>query len=87
MAESADGKMSFFDHLTELRNRIIWSLIPAGIGLVIALYFTDRIMVFLQGPLIILYEVGIISARIFGKRTPKPAEAAEPAAVDGAGTA
>ena len=51
MAESDDGKMSFFDHLTELRNRIIWSLIPAGIGLVIALYFTDRIMVFLQGPL------------------------------------
>jgi len=51
MAESDDGKMSFFDHLSELRNRIIWSLIPAGIGLVIALYFTDRIMVFLQGPL------------------------------------
>ena len=22
------GKMSFFDHLTELRNRIVWSLIP-----------------------------------------------------------
>lgn len=50
--EASDGtKMSFFDHLTELRNRIIWSLIPAGVGLVIALYFTDRIMVFLQRPL------------------------------------
>lgn len=45
------GKMSFFDHLTELRKRIIWSLIPAGAGLGVALYFTDRIMLFLQRPL------------------------------------
>ena len=43
--------MSFFDHLTELRTRIIWSLIPSAVGLAIALYFTDRIMVFLQRPL------------------------------------
>jgi sec-independent protein translocase protein TatC len=43
--------MSFFDHLTELRKRIIWSLIPAGAGLGVALYFTDRIMLFLQRPL------------------------------------
>ena len=39
--------MSFFDHLTELRTRIVWSLIPSAVGLAIALYFTDRIMVFL----------------------------------------
>jgi sec-independent protein translocase protein TatC len=45
------GKMSFFDHLAELRSRIIWSLIPAGVGLAVALYFTDRIMTFLQRPL------------------------------------
>jgi len=32
MSESEEGKMSFFDHLTELRRRIIWSLIPAGVG-------------------------------------------------------
>ncbi|HYB43402.1 MAG TPA: twin-arginine translocase subunit TatC, partial [Candidatus Methylomirabilis sp.] len=53
MADDANegGKMSFFEHLAELRSRIIWSLVPAGVGLVIALYFTDRIMVFLQRPL------------------------------------
>lgn len=45
------GKMSFFEHLTELRTRIIWSLIPAAVGLGVALYFTDRIMLFLQRPL------------------------------------
>jgi len=37
----------------------------------------------MAGPLIILYEVGIIAARIFGKRAVTPA----PAAVDGARTA
>ena len=38
------GKMSFFEHLSELRTRIIWSLIPAGIGLGVALYFTKNVM-------------------------------------------
>jgi sec-independent protein translocase protein TatC len=42
------GKMSFFEHLTELRTRIIWSLIPAGVGLGIALYFTSPVMRFLS---------------------------------------
>ena len=50
-ADDDAGKMSFFDHLTELRTRIIWSLIPSAVGLAIAFYFTDRIMVFLQRPL------------------------------------
>jgi len=51
MSDNDEGKMSFFEHLTELRNRIIWSLIPAAVGLAIALYFTDYIMIFLQRPL------------------------------------
>ena len=41
------GKMSFFDHLTELRTRIVWSLIPSAIGLGISLYFTSNVMKFL----------------------------------------
>jgi hypothetical protein len=36
--------MSFFEHLSERRTRIIWSLIPAGVGLGISLYFTTNVM-------------------------------------------
>ena len=39
----------------------------------------------MAGPLIILYEVGIISARIFGKRAAKPAAAAPEPPRDGLG--
>jgi sec-independent protein translocase protein TatC len=45
------GKMSFFDHLTELRTRIVWSLVPAGVGLLISLYFTTTVIRFLSGHL------------------------------------
>lgn len=45
------GKMSFFDHLTELRTRIVWSLVPAGVGLLVALYFTKPVLKFLSGHL------------------------------------
>ena len=45
------GKMSFFEHLSELRTRIIWSLIPAAVGLGIALYFTNNVMRFLASHL------------------------------------
>ncbi len=45
------GKMSFFDHLTELRTRIVWSLVPAGVGLLISLYFTSTVMRFLSSHL------------------------------------
>jgi sec-independent protein translocase protein TatC len=51
MAETDEGKMSFFEHLAELRTRIIWSLVPSLIGLLIAFRFSDRILIYLRRPL------------------------------------
>lgn len=52
MGESERGaKMSFFDHLGELRSRIIWSLVAVLVGLVIALNFTDHLMKFVRRPI------------------------------------
>ena len=47
MADSDEGRMSFFDHLAELRTRILWSLGATAVGLVIALFFTERLMKYL----------------------------------------
>jgi sec-independent protein translocase protein TatC len=45
------GRMSFLEHLAELRTRIVWSLIPTLIGMLIAFRFSDRILLFLRRPL------------------------------------
>jgi len=48
------GKMSFMDHLGELRSRILWSLVSAAGGLVVAVFITDRVMQFISRPLVSL---------------------------------
>ena len=49
--EDAAGKMSFLDHLDELRRRIIYSVIAIGIGFVISFFFIDEIFNFIMRPL------------------------------------
>ena len=42
--ERALGKMSFMEHLGELRTRIVWALGSAGVGLVIAFFVAATIV-------------------------------------------
>jgi sec-independent protein translocase protein TatC len=51
--EEDDGtaKMSFLDHLEELRGRLIKALIAVVVGFVIACAFIDRIFAFIMAPL------------------------------------
>ncbi len=49
--EESGGAMSFFDHLVELRKRIISSLIAVGIGMVIGLAVARRFINFISQPM------------------------------------
>jgi len=43
--------MSLVDHLAELRNRIVWSILAIGAGAVVGFAFGPQIIVFLRSPL------------------------------------
>ena len=45
------AKMSFLDHLDELRRRIIYAVLSVGVGFVIAFFFIDEIFDFIMRPL------------------------------------
>src|SRR5688500_19472729 len=50
-AADEPGKMSFLDHLDELRRRIIYSLIAVGLGFGIAFFWLDNIFTFIFKPM------------------------------------
>ena len=51
LEEGADGKMSFLEHLDELRKRLMWAIAALFGGFLIALFFIDRIFGFIMRPL------------------------------------
>jgi sec-independent protein translocase protein TatC len=53
-----DGKMSFLDHLDELRRRIIYAVIAVFVGFVIAFFFINQIFEFVMAPMQRLLPAG-----------------------------
>ena len=45
------GKMSFLDHLDELRKRIVWALVGVVIGFAISIAFLNPLWDFVMGPM------------------------------------
>jgi sec-independent protein translocase protein TatC len=56
--EPEQGKMSFLDHLDELRRRIIYSLLAVLVGLGVALFFVGRLFQFVFEPMQALLPAG-----------------------------
>jgi sec-independent protein translocase protein TatC len=58
--EDADGagKMSFLDHLDELRRRIIYAVLSLAVGAAIAFFFIDDIFDFIMRPLQAMLPAG-----------------------------
>ncbi len=50
-ADDAGGRMSFLDHLDELRRRIVYGLVSVLAGFVIAFLFIDQIFDFIMRPM------------------------------------
>ncbi|HVB32863.1 MAG TPA: twin-arginine translocase subunit TatC [Patescibacteria group bacterium] len=46
-----EGRMSFLDHLTELRKRLIYSLIAVGVGAVIGLSISEKMLEWVALPM------------------------------------
>ena len=57
-SELGTGKMSFLDHLDELRRRIVYALIGVALGVVVAVFFLDPIFDFVMRPMQAALEPG-----------------------------
>jgi sec-independent protein translocase protein TatC len=49
--DDAGGKMSFLEHLDELRKRIVWALLALVVGFIICCFFIPQIFDFIMRPL------------------------------------
>jgi sec-independent protein translocase protein TatC len=49
--DEGDGRMSFLDHLDELRRRLVAAALSLAAGTLVAFFFIDRIFTFIMRPL------------------------------------
>lgn len=50
--EESGGRMSFFEHLTELRKRLIYSLLAIGVGAVVGFTVADKVLAWISQPML-----------------------------------
>ncbi len=56
--EDATAKMSFLEHLDELRKRLIVSVVAIAVGFSICIFFIDKIFAFIMRPLLTVLPKG-----------------------------
>ncbi|HEV8384932.1 MAG TPA: twin-arginine translocase subunit TatC, partial [Candidatus Acidoferrales bacterium] len=62
--EDPTSKMSFFDHLSELRTRILYSVIAIAGGLCVGLYFADDAFRILAQPMLVALRDAKLADRL-----------------------
>ncbi len=62
--EDPTSKMSFFDHLSELRQRILYSVIAIAGGLCVGLYFADDAFRILAQPMLVALREAKLADRL-----------------------
>jgi sec-independent protein translocase protein TatC len=63
--EEPGARMSFFEHLVELRKRIINSLIAIGVGMVIGLLAANRVIDFIVQPMLFALRAHHLADRLY----------------------
>jgi sec-independent protein translocase protein TatC len=63
--EESTAAMSFFDHLVELRKRIISALLALGVGMVIGLAFAKRFINFIVQPMMIALRANHLDDKLY----------------------
>jgi sec-independent protein translocase protein TatC len=63
--EQAGGQMTFFEHLAELRKRIINSLYAIGIGAFIGVYLSPRLIKFINQPMLKALQAAHFESKLY----------------------
>ena len=63
--DDAGGKMSFFDHLVELRKRLVSSLIGVGAGIIVGLLVSKRFIVFIVTPMLAALRTNHLDDKLY----------------------
>lgn len=63
--EEPGGRMSFFDHLVELRKRIINSIAAIGIGMLVGFLISDKTINFIVNPILIALRKQHLEDRLY----------------------
>src|SRR5580658_2770504 len=63
--EEPTAAMSFFEHLVELRKRIVSALISIGLGMIIGLAVSKRFIVYIVQPMIIALRANHLDDKLY----------------------
>jgi sec-independent protein translocase protein TatC len=63
--EEPSAAMSFFDHLVELRKRIISALLSIGVGMVIGLSVSKRFIVYIVQPMVVALRANHLDDKLY----------------------